>query len=518
MIANRIIKNTSYNTLGRFWLILVNFFLTPLILSYLGDKRFALWALFWTFSTWFMFMDLGIGSSVVREVARLAVKDCPEEVNTTLFSALAFNFLIGLLVLVFVWGGAGWLVDYMDVSEALRGDALDLAYLAPIVFVVMGLMGIFDCFLRGMQRYDLIVIISIAISFINVATVWLVLHYGYGIFGLMLAAVFVYSIQLLLLVWFSRNVFPRMRFRPAFINAGRIRQMLPFGLHLQAARFGELASYQADKIILAILTPLYYVTLYDLASKIASLLRMLPYLLTSAVLPSVAQMHAENDSRRIWMMYERGSKYLWIVSTPLFLGLCITAPLLTQLWLGHVSMEIYLAIIILSLGYWGTVNVGVLYAIAVGLGWSKPIMYITLFQAVTNLTLSWVLASSIGYVGVLYATSITLIATSIIVYLRFCHDFDRARQRDFRSFMQVLIANFPPSIICLVYLYMSGYWGWDMSEETRISVIPPLLFCFAIYGLVYMVSIRFARLLDSTDMEWLGAFFPAMLKKYLFVR
>ncbi|MDQ6950341.1 MAG: oligosaccharide flippase family protein [Mariprofundales bacterium] len=515
MIANRIITNTAFNAVGRVWLILVNFLLTPLILSYLGDQRFALWALFWTFSTWFSFMDLGVGVSVVREVARLAEEESVKELNTTLFSALAFNFLMGLLILLVAWSIADGLVTMMHVRDALRSDALAVAYLGPLVFMLMGLMGIFDCFLRGMQRYDLIVIVSISASLINVLTVWSVLHFGYGILGLMIAVTLVYLVQLAILVGFSVHVFPKLAFRPAYISVKRIRQMLPFGLHLQTAQLAELASYQADKIILAVLTPLYFVTTYDLGAKVASLLRQIPYLLTSAIFPVISQLHANGDTVRLWMIYERGSKYLWMVSTPLFVGLCITAPFVIQLWLGYVSPDVYYAVIVLSFGFWSTVNVSVAYNVGTGMGWSKPVMYISLIQAVSNLLLSWLLASSLGYVGVLYATSMTLMVTSGLVYLRFCRDFNRARRLDVNLFMRVLWANLAPAVACLAYLYFGGHWG---VPESRVAAIAPLLICVGTYMLLYLIAIRIIGLLDSSDLEWLGGYCPVILRKYLFVK
>ncbi len=515
MIADRILKNTAHNAIGRFWLIFVNLFLTPLILSYLGNDKFALWALFWTFSTWFSFMDLGIGSSVIREVASLSVGNDDDAINTTLLSALAFNLTVGLVLLVIVWVLADWLVSMIHVGDALRGDALTLAHIGPVAFVLIGLMSIFDAFLRGMQRFSLIVIASVLVSFINASTVWLVLHYGYGIHGLVLAVTFVYLVQLVFLAWFSKLVFPGMAFRLSHLNLARIRQMLPFGLHLQVSRLAELASFQTDKIILAVLTPLAYVTSYDLGAKIALLLRDAPYMLISAIFPAISQMHAVNDQRGIWLVYERGSKYLWMTSTPLFIGMCITAPFVIELWLGHVSPHVYHAVLILGLGYWGSVNTAVVYNIAIGVGWSQPVMRLAIMQAVANLALSWILAATMGYPGVLCGTAFTLFATSALLYLQFCHHFDRSRRRDLWQFLRVLSANVPPAVLCLGYLYISGHWGMPAS---RMDAAVPLIVCMSIYGLLYPVFIRVVRLLDATDMEWLGSYCPGILRNYLFAR
>jgi len=514
MIVKRILANTAYNAVGRIWLILVNLLLTPFILSYLGDHRFALWALFWSFSVWFAFMDFGIGVSVVREVAKFAAADDVNGINKTVNSALIFNFLIGVLLFLAAWLVAHPLVLTLNLSDKLKDDALTLIRFGPLVFLLLGQMSIFDAFLRGMQRYDLITIVALAVSVINVLGIWAVVHFAYGIPGLLVAAALVYIIQMMLLALFARRTYPKLTLRISCSSIDTVRQMLPFGLHLQTARLAELASYQADKLILAVLTPLYFVTTYDLASKIASLLRQVPYLLTSAIFPAVAQLHANDDRHRLQIMYERGSKYLWMLSTPLFIGLCVTAHLVIKLWLGHVASEVYLAVLILGFGYWCTVNTSVLYNIGIGTGWSKPVMYVTLGQAIANLILSWVLALSIGYMGVLYSTAATLLLTNLLMYIWFCRDFKIEKRRDLGLFVRIFLANMPSA--CATLLYLHG--GFVQPASTRMGTIVPLMICVGMYCVIYFTFIRVFRLLDGEDLEWLGAYCPGWVKSLLFVR
>ncbi|MDX8412791.1 MAG: oligosaccharide flippase family protein [Mariprofundales bacterium] len=512
LIASRILTNTVYNAAGRVWLIVINLFLTPLILSYLGDQRFALWALFWSLQSWVTFSDLGIGVSVVKEVARLMVDDDHDGVNSTVCTGLTFNAIVITIIAGTAWLAADLLVHYMHVGNGLFADAVAIAHIGPLVFVVLALITIFDCLLRGLQQYDKINMVAIVVSVVNAAGVWIALRYGYGIEGLLVAVVVVYTTQLLLLMLVAKRVFPQLSIHWRYVRVKKLWQMLPFGLHLQAGRLAELASYQADKFILVLLTPLYFVTTYDLASKVATLIRQLPYLLTSAIFPAIAQLHADQDYHRLWLAYERGSKYLWMVSTPLFFGLCITAHLIILLWLGHVSSEVHDAVLLLGLGYWSIVNVSMATSIGTGMGWSKPVMYSSLLQAVANIALSWLLASRLGYVGVLYATTITLAATSMLLLYWFYRDFSRSGWVDLKVFIMVLLANLPPSLLALLYLYLGGY---DHFMEHRLDAAIPLLLCILLYGVSYIVSLKVLRLLDRTDADWLKPYLPSWLYRYL---
>ena len=514
MTSRRILANTAFNTAGRVWMLLVNLLLTPLILSYLGDKRFALWALFWTLQTWVAFTDLGIGVSVVRIVAGLASKMHRTKLNSTLCSALAFNFSVAFLVLLLSWLLAGEFVTRLHVGVQLQGDALMIALLGPVVLVLLALITVLDCFLRGFQRYDLINLVAVAVSVINAVGVWIALYFGYGITGLLVATIVVYLAQVSALAVLAKRVFPGMRLHLRYISLRRLLRMMPFGLHLQAGRLAELASYQADKIILAIFTPLYFVTTYDLGSKVATILRQIPYLLTSAIFPVISQLHSDRDFDRLWTIYSRGSKYLWMVSTPLFFGLSLTAPLVIQAWLGYVAPDVHRAVLLLGFGFWCSVNLSVAYNVGTGMGWSKPVMHLSLVQAAANLVLSWWLVSVAGYPGVLYATASTLMVTSALFYWRFCKEFGRDLFVDLRLFLRVLTANAVPAAALLLWLDGTGI---DGGYASRWAVLPPLSACVVIYVVLYLVAIRLLKLLDGADRAWLGRFCPPGISRLLFV-
>ncbi|RMH51770.1 MAG: hypothetical protein D6682_03360 [Zetaproteobacteria bacterium] len=513
MLARRILANTAFNTAGRLWLLLVNLFLTPLVLSYLGDRRFALWALFWTLQSWVAFTDLGIGVAVVRSVSSLAGRGGSIGMNTILCTALAFNGGVALLLLFCSWLFAEPLVVRLHVGAALQGDALAIALLGPVVFLLLALISVFDNFLRGRQRYDLINLVAVLVSLVNATGIWIVLHFGYGITGLLLSCIVVYLLQLLALGWSARAIFPAMRLRWRYVRVGRLLRMLPFGIHLQAARLAELASYQADKFILALFTPLYFVTAYDVGSKVAALLRQVPYLLTSAIFPVVAQLHAEGDRDRLWKIYRCGSKYLWMVSTPLFAGLCVTAPFVLKLWLNHVSPDVLRAVLVLAFGFWVTVNTSVAYNVGTGMGWSRPVMQLSLVQAVANVALSWWLAATVGFVGVLCATAGTLAVTNLWMHWWFCRDFGHRYRKDVVLFARVCAANLPPVAVVVGYVWLEGVAG---GGATRATAGLALLWCVGLYGITYLLAIRLFRLLDEADRGWLGRFVPALLAQHLF--
>ena len=59
--SKKLVTNTFFNVLGRFWNFLLTLLLTPYILSHLGVEQFGVWALFSTVLVGsFTLLDLGL--------------------------------------------------------------------------------------------------------------------------------------------------------------------------------------------------------------------------------------------------------------------------------------------------------------------------------------------------------------------------------------------------------------------------------------------------------------------------
>jgi len=99
---------------------------------------------------------------------------------------------------------------------------------------------------------------------------------------------------------FAKQKLPALAYGFDYLSSTQIGSMLPLGLRVQVSKMAELASYQFDKILLAFLMPLQAVTMYDLGARIASLMRDLPYALTSAVFPAAAELYESKDFDKLW--------------------------------------------------------------------------------------------------------------------------------------------------------------------------------------------------------------------------
>jgi len=74
---SRLVSNTLWNLIGRVSQIFVGLFLTPYLLTNLGQERFGLWALANLLIGYLSLADLGISSSLVRHIAHVQPDENP---------------------------------------------------------------------------------------------------------------------------------------------------------------------------------------------------------------------------------------------------------------------------------------------------------------------------------------------------------------------------------------------------------------------------------------------------------
>lgn len=506
-------RNTAFNAVGRVWLIGTNLLLVPLLLSYLGQDRFGVWVLYWSLLQYCLLLDMGLGSSLIKYFSEFEAKGDIQSINKVLASTITVYIVVGVALVLLLWPLVAWLSSFFSMPQDLRQEATLTFQLGLVAFFLMNLVSIFDGLLKGFQRMDLVNLTLIAVSFPNVLGSYLVLRLGWGLFGLVMVVVIVYTLQLVLFVLQARSVCPGLAWNRRDVRCETLGLLLGYGSRLQIARVAYLVSFQTDKLLLGLFVPLRYVTFYDLGSKVSSVTRDLAYVVFGALFPAASELSGNADHTRLWTMYERGTKYLFLFSIPTLIGTWLTAHLVLQAWLGHVSSDVHLAVVLLSTGYWAVVSVGMATTVGAGIGWVGPLMRTSLIQSGLNLLLSLALIVPFGYAGVLVGTTAALILSNGYLLALFCRDFNRSLLDHVRLAGRIFLLNIPPVIVSLPAVLLLS--GWVKGGGRGVAFVA-LLGCVMLYGIVYLTTIRLAGLFDRGDRDLLGDHLPlvhALIRK-----
>lgn len=499
-LSHKIVRNTLYNTIGRFWGIIVGIFLTPYIVQHLGIERFGVWAIIGVITGYFGLLDFGIGSSFVKYIAEFYTKKEYENIAGIINSGFILYSVLGLI-------GAALMVALKDPILTLFNIPPQLHYEAAVVLVIgIALFGAanalssFGAIQYGLQRMDIANNIGIAVSIVNIAGTIFVLERGYGLIGMMLNNVAIFIITAALNVVMAFSILPQLRLRIFHFDRAVFKRLFRFGCNIQVVRIGSMIVTQTDKVFISLFLSIGFVTFYQLGSSMVFGVTSLAAILTSALMPAFAEIEAMGDRPRLMEAYTRSLKYVSFFVMPAFIFLLISARQIMFIWMGPGYDMAAPIMQILAVAF--LINTIAQVPASVSVSIDKPQMMAigSIITMVANVILSGLCIKTFGFFGVAWGT---LIAVNIgtIVFLATLH-------RDLKLSIKTMLKAVAPFFLICAFAsgIIAGLWiliehSGLLANWNRIGA----LFAFTIKGIffisLYLAGIYYVKPFSQSDIS-----------------
>ncbi len=492
-------RNTIYNSIGRIWLMLVILLLTPYILHKLGVQVFAVWSLVFVLSNYLTLLDLGISTSFAKYIAEYYTKDDQSSINSVVTCGIIFYLGFSILIVVFAFLVRNLIISLLKIPSTIYEESLFAIMGMVIIFSLNNIFSIFRAVLVGLQRMDIQNKIMIFASIFNIGGTFFFLEKGFGIRGLVINYGIVSFIIILLNIFSSYRLLPKIRIGFSWANREIFTKLFKYGIKMQICSFATMVHLHADKIILSYFLGLSFVTFYELGQKAANAIRTLPVLLLSALVPAVSELDANNNDEKLGELYDKGSKYISLAVFPLIFLSIIIAPDLIRLWIGDKFSLTILSFQILIIGYGINVLTGMGTSIVRGIG--KP-EYETKYAVLTlimQLALSVVLVQIFGFRGILASVLIT----SVVAALYFLLIFHKLMKQDFKSFarttyMKPLVASL---IAFAITFGLNYHLPSFISLQGRLGYSVNLLLKSMVFLVFFIFLIARIKFLDVSDVR-----------------
>jgi Na+-driven multidrug efflux pump len=148
-------RNAIANLVGRLVTAILWIGATPFLLAQLGYERFGIWSLFFAFNAYLLWLDLGVGSTMLRFIAAQRPLRGRQALVKTLHWGLWAAVGLGLVWMVAVELSRGWIAGVFHVPPGMMPEALDALLIFGIgvllIFPAQALMAS----LKGFERIDL---------------------------------------------------------------------------------------------------------------------------------------------------------------------------------------------------------------------------------------------------------------------------------------------------------------------------------------------------------------------------
>lgn len=330
-------RNLIYNVGGQVALMLLSFFLIPMLVGSLGKEGYALYGMMGIWTSYLLLLSFGSANSTLKFVSeQLARGDEKELAGTVRLSLLAHVGGVGLGALM-VFALRLRLADWAtNVPPHLREDAVFLLACVALGAVFASCVQFSIAIFQGFQRFGLSSLAGALQNGLVLAGAAMLAAAGAGVkgAGLWFAATQVSIGTLFLGVALG------------VLGSGRLARLVEPVPAAVAKRFsnytvfsflGQVAwsfTFQWDKVLIASFCPLNELTYYLIPSFLLQKFWFVPSSVSQTAFPLLSALSTGSDTSAFKKVYRQCSQLiLWLV-LPGFVLLFFLCPQFLTLWMG----------------------------------------------------------------------------------------------------------------------------------------------------------------------------------------
>ena len=368
-------QNITANFAGTFWQALMGLIFVPLYIKYLGMESYGLIGIFSTIQVMFGLLDVGLGSTLTREMARLSVLPKKEQETRNLVRTLETLYWgIAIFVGIVVTSLAPVLAHYWVKPGELSPATVEQAFLIMGFIMVFQMpIGFYSGGLMGLQKQVLLNGINICMGTLRgagaVIIVWQVSPTIQAFLWWQIGISIVNSILFALFLWRS---LPQSENRAVF-QLQLLKGVWRFTAGMGGSSILVVILTQLDKIILSKLLSLEMFGYYSLASLVAMSLGRIFTPVFFSIYPRFTQLVSGNNLDELRLLYHKSCQFIAVLVLPAAVVIALFSYEVILLWTQN-AITAEMTHRIVSIMICGTALNGLMnppYALQLAFGWTK---------------------------------------------------------------------------------------------------------------------------------------------------
>jgi O-antigen/teichoic acid export membrane protein len=376
---NLLKRNIAANFVGSLWQALMSLIFIPVYIHFLGIEAWGLIGIFATLQTVFGLMDVGLSSTLNREMARLSVVPHKEQETRDLVRTLEAIYWGVAVVVGLIAVSSSSFIAHHWISESRLSPGTVEQSLVIMAFVMALQMpsGFYSGGLMGLQKQVLLNGINIVMSTLRgagaILVLWLVSPTIQAFFVWQIVVGTINTAVLAAFLW---------RSLPDALGRAVFRKHLLAGVWRFTAGMSGIAVLstiltQVDKIVLSTLLPLELFGYYALASTVAMSLARLYTPVFFSIYPRFTQLVSVNDQAELARLYHQSCQFMAVLILPVAIVIALFSKELLLLWTHNPKMadssHALVSILICGTAINGLMNFP--YALQLAFGWTKLSVY-----------------------------------------------------------------------------------------------------------------------------------------------
>lgn len=399
--------------------MLISFFYTPILLSYLGEESYGIWSTMLSIINWINYFDIGIGQGLRNKLT----KDLTNGDSDSAHKAISTAYVVLSVISVALMLIGTIIITQLDCFRVFNTSvnvkpALQISFIFICINFVLALS---KMQLYATHQAEKVGLMTILVQLVNLL----------GIIGLkffikesILAVALVVGLSgLIVNVFFTGIVWGKFRMlipHPRDFSRYMLKDICSIGIKFLFIQLAALILYSTDNIIITQLFGPEYVTPYHTSYTIFGLVNGLFGAFITPLWSKYTSAVELNDYVWIKNTVIKLDKMLPFVAAVLFVG-CILFEPVSQIWLQR-KLNYEPGLIPMMAVYFFLMVVGAIYSTVLnGMGKVNMQLILSVISAALNIPLSIYLGRDLGLrtTGVLIATIVCMLFTNIPIIISF---------------------------------------------------------------------------------------------------
>jgi O-antigen/teichoic acid export membrane protein len=488
-MSQKIITNSILKTGGFIFTVVVTFFLTPFLISRLGNTLYGIWSLLIGLTGYLGLLDLGLRTAIIKYISEYLAANDFEKIKQTGSTAITFFLAAGVLSWIVLIVGSFFIRDIFNIStdEPINFTIIMFIIGADVFFTFLFM--IYQGSIAGYQRYDISIRNGLIAFTLKTILIILILFNGYGLIALSLAALSSNLCGYLLNYYSFKTITLEVHYSIGIIDKKIAKKLWQYSWKSFVTNISDRLIYYSDSIIIGIFLNAEAITFYTIGSTIIVYIRQLILSAAEVFIPAISAADSKKETDYINQMTIKCSKLIFFILIPICNSLLVNGSDFIGLWIGKGYESSYLVLVILLVSQFLVLSQYGLTLVLYGTGQHGILAKTNILAAVSNILLSVILVNNFGIIGVALGSAIP------IAFLRFAvvqpKVFKVLKLTYWRYFKEVIG---PVSIVfCLHYISL-----WALQKYAPITNWVD--FCFAI-GLCSIIFVLLFYLLVFSKLE-----------------
>jgi O-antigen/teichoic acid export membrane protein len=391
------------------------FFLTPFILHRLGDEAYGLWVVVVALSDYYLFLQVGVRSAIVRYVSRNLALHNGEQVKRIVSTAFYFFMVIFCVVNALAYLLHTHVSGFFSVKAANQSAFASLFLLVGIAQAFDFPLNVFEGSLEAVGRFDQLYGLRIIGMLLRVVLVIWVLERGGGLLGVGAATVLstltlrCFAVPMAFREVEGFGLYPRSFDRKLF------REMIGYGATSFSVGMGERLKNSLYPIVIAKFLSASAVTLFALPVKLLNIPLMGIGSMTEFVSPLSSQLEAKQDGAALRRVMVLCGETAFLVLAPMAAIMLTFGKEMIRLWVGGPYVSAYPLLVLLTIGMGVNAAQYSVQSMLFGIGRHKGMIWMRMTEALGTVALGIVLMRFWGLWGYAFSTMVIAVLINMVV-------------------------------------------------------------------------------------------------------